>query len=324
MTKIAVLIPCLNEALTIGKVIDDFHTLLPGCTIFVCDNGSTDQSAEISKLRGATVLHEHRKGKGFAVSRMFRDIDASIYILVDGDDTYDPKIAGSMVRLVGEGYDLVNAVRIPEKAVEAYRPGHQLGNRVLTETVQTLFGNDIEDMLSGYKALSRRFVKSFPVFSEGFEIETEIVIHALEMGVSIINIKAPYQSRPPGSQSKLHSFRDGKRILIQILILLKQEKPLALFSSCSLCLAILSLSLGVPVILEFLKTGLVPRFPTAILATGIMLLAFLSLLAGLILDTVSRGRKEAKMLAFLNTPSPNHLGITSPHPHPLDGKILES
>lgn len=322
MTRIAVLIPCLNEALTIGKVIDDFKALLPGCTIFICDNGSTDQSAEISKLRGATVLHEHRKGKGFAISRMFRDIDASVYILVDGDDTYDPKIAGSMVKLVEEGYDLVNGVRITEKTVEAYRPGHQFGNKILTETVKILFGNEIEDMLSGYKALSRRFVKSFPVFSEGFEIETEIVVHALEMGVSIINLKAPYQSRPPGSQSKLHSFRDGRRILIQILILLKQEKPLALFSGCALCLALLSLSLGVPIILEFLKTGFVPRFPTAILATGIMLLAFLSLLAGLILDTVSRGRKEAKMLAFLNIPSHNHMEVTSPYP--LTGKILKS
>lgn len=322
MTTIAVLIPCFNEAQTIGKVIDDFRTHLPDCTIFVCDNGSTDQTAEIARNSGSIVLYEHRKGKGFAVSRMFRDVDASIYVLVDGDDTYDPRIAGSMVKLVEEGYDLVNAVRIAEKNAGAYRPGHQLGNRILTKTVQALFGNDIDDMLSGYKALSRRFVKSFPVFSEGFEIETEIIVHALEIGVSTINVKAPYRSRPPGSKSKLHSFRDGKRILIQILILLKQEKPLALFSCCGLCLAFLSLSLGVPVILEFLKTGLVPRFPTAILSTGIMLLAFLSLLAGLILDTVSRGRKETKMLAFLNAPATNLIKGTSPPL--LVGKTVEN
>jgi glycosyltransferase involved in cell wall biosynthesis len=322
MIRIAVLIPCLNEALTIGKVIDDFHKSLPGCSIFVCDNGSIDQSAEISRLRGATVLHEHRKGKGFVVSRMFRDIDASIYLLVDGDDTYDPEIAGSMVKLVSEGYDLVNGVRVAEKTREAYRPGHAIGNIVLTDTVQLLFGDAVTDMLSGYKALSRRFVKSFPVFSEGFEIETEIVVHALELGVSIINLKAPYRSRPPGSQSKLHSFRDGQRILMQILILLKQEKPLLLFSLFGLYLTLMSLAVGIPVIQEYFQTGLVPRLPTALLSTGMMILAFLSFFAGLILDTVSRGRKEAKMLAFLSIPSPDHSEITSLDP--FDGKILDS
>ena len=322
MIRIAVLIPCLNEALTIGKVIDDFHKSLPGCSIFVCDNGSIDQSAEISRLRGATVLHEHRKGKGFVVSRMFRDIDASIYLLVDGDDTYDPEIAGSMVKLVSEGYDLVNGVRVAEKTREAYRPGHAIGNIVLTDTVQLLFGDAVTDMLSGYKALSRRFVKSFPVFSEGFEIETEIVVHALELGVSIINVKAPYRSRPPGSQSNLHSFRDEQRILIQILILFKQEKPLLLFSLFGLFLTLMSLAGGIPVIQEYFQTGLVPRLPTALLSTGMMILAFLSFFAGLILDTVSRGRKEAKMLAFLSIPSPDHSGITSLDP--FDGKILDS
>jgi glycosyltransferase involved in cell wall biosynthesis len=321
MTRIAVLVPCLNEALTIGKVIDDFHKSLPGCSIFVCDNGSSDQSEEIARLAGATVLYEHRKGKGFVVSRMFRDIDASIYILVDGDDTYDPEIAGSMVKLVEKGYDLVNAVRVAEKTSEVYRPGHQLGNRILTETVQALFGDDIADMLSGYKALSRRFVKSFPVFSEGFEIETEIVVHALEMGVAIINIKGPYRSRPPGSQSKLHSFRDGKRILVQILILLKQEKPLVLFSLFGLFLTLMSLAAGVPVIQDYFQTGLVPRLPTALLSTGMMILGFLSFFAGLILDTVSRGRKEAKMLAFLSIPAPDHSKDSLIAP--LAGKILE-
>jgi len=320
MTRIAVLIPCLNEALTIGKVVGDFQKSLPGCGIFVCDNGSTDGSSEIARLAGATVLHEHRKGKGFVVGRMFRDIDASVYILVDGDDTYDPESAGSMAKMVGEGYDLVNAVRVSDRTSQVYRPGHHLGNRILTGTVQSLFGNDIEDMLSGYKALSRRFVKSFPVFSEGFEIETEIVVHALEMGVALKNIKGLYRSRPPGSHSKLHSFRDGKRILLQILILLKQEKPLFLFSLLGLFLALLSLALGVPVILEFFKTGLVPRLPTALLATAIMLLAFLSFLAGLILDTVSRGRKEAKMLAFLSIPPLSPTEALSVDP--LQGKSL--
>ncbi|MHB1757749.1 MAG: glycosyltransferase family 2 protein [Leptospirillum sp.] len=321
MTRIAVLIPCLNEALTIGKVIDDFHKSLPGCSVYVCDNGSTDQSAEISRLQGATVLHEHRKGKGFVVSRMFRDIDASIYILVDGDDTYDPEIAGSMVKLVSEGYDLVNAVRVAEKTHEVYRPGHEIGN-VLTDTVHFLFGDGVIDMLSGYKALSRRFVKSFPVFSEGVEIETEIVVHALELGVSIINIKAPYRSRPPGSRSKRHSFSDGQRILMQILTLLKQEKPLHLFSLVALYLTFMSLVAGTPVIQDYSQTGLVPRLPTALLSTGMMILAFLSFFAGLIIDTVSRGRKEAKMLAFLSIPSLDHSEF--PSLDPLAGKILES
>lgn len=305
MEQVAVLIPCLNEAMTIQKVIDDFRKALPGCEIYVGDNGSVDGSDKIAKLAGAKIIHEARRGKGFVVKRMFRDIDASTYILVDGDDTYDPETACKMVQMVQEGADLVNGVRVEDTSSNPYRAGHRFGNQLLTGIVKRLFGDEIEDMLSGYKGMSRRFIKSFPSFSEGFEVETEIVIHALEMGVTIGNVKGRYRSRPEGSFSKLHSLKDGRRILAQILILLKQEKPLLLFSSVSFILAVTSIVLGIPLILFYLKTGLVPRVPTAILSTGLMILAVLSFLVGLILDSISRSRKEVKILSFLSVdPSP--------------------
>jgi hypothetical protein len=301
--KIAVLVPCHNEAATVGTVVRDFHIHLPRADIYVYDNASTDNTAVIAREAGAQVRHEPLRGKGNVVRRMLSDIEADVYLLVDGDGTYDAASApGVIEHLISNSLDMVNCARVP--VVEAaFRPGHVTGNRVLNGIVTWVFGDSIRDMLSGYRAMSRRFVKSFPAFSGGFEIETELTVHALELRVPMAELPTPYRERPDGSTSKLHTLRDGMRILKLLLHLVKEERPLQFFSVIFASLAALSIGLGIPIVDTFLQTGLVPRMPTAILATGLMILAFLALVCGLILDTVTRGRRELKRLLYLAAPA---------------------
>jgi glycosyltransferase involved in cell wall biosynthesis len=299
---IAVLIPCRNEEAAIGKVVADFRAALPNAAIFVYDNDSTDRTIEEARRAGAIVRSEPLAGKGNVVRRMFADVEADVFVLVDGDDTYDAASAPRLVeRLLRDALDMVNAARVATSE-QAYRPGHRFGNALLTGFVARTFGSRQGDMLSGYRVFSRRFVKSFPALASGFEIETELTVHALELRLPIAEVATPYRERPAGSSSKLRTYRDGVRILRTIVKLIKEEKPLAFFSAIFGVLALASIALGVPIVLEFLRTGLVPRFPTAILATGLMLLAFLSLTCGMILETVTRGRIEAKRLWYLSLP----------------------
>jgi glycosyltransferase involved in cell wall biosynthesis len=299
---IAVLIPCFNESVTIEKVVGDFRAALPQCTVFVYDNNSTDDTAELARKSGAVVRHEPQQGKGNVVRRMFADIEADIFVLVDGDDTYDASAAPGLIdKLIRESLDMVSATRF-ETSADAYRSGHRLGNRVLTGFVAMLFGNRSSDMLSGYRVFSRRFVKSFPALTTGFEIETELTVHALELRLPIAETTSRYRERPAGSVSKLHTYSDGMRILRTIVILVKEEKPLLFFGALAIALALTSVILGAPIVDQYRATGLVPRLPTAVLATGFMLLAALSLICGLILDSVSRGRKEQKRLRYLGIP----------------------
>ena len=303
MIRVAVLIPCKDEAVAIGQVVAGFRAALPEAVVFVYDNNSTDQTAAEARAAGAVVRCEPLPGKGNVVRRMFADIDADAYILVDGDDTYDPAVAPAMLRLLLEGpLDMVTAARVADIG-GAYRAGHRLGNRVLSKIVRLLFGDRITDMLSGYRAFSRRFVKSFPALSTGFEIETELTVHALELAMPIGELRAAYKERPLGSASKLRTYTDGLRILRTIVLLVKEVRPLQFFFSGALALALAALALGVPIIVEFMHTGLVPRLPTAVLATGLMGLAFLSTTCGFILDSVARGRKEAKRVAYLAVPA---------------------
>jgi glycosyltransferase involved in cell wall biosynthesis len=297
--SVAVLVPCHNEAATIGKVVQEFRRSLPLALIYVYDNDSTDSTAEIAHGSGAIVRAEPLLGKGNVVRRMFADVEADIYIMVDGDGTYDSSAAPGMIeRLVHDGLDMVNCARLPS-ADRAYRRGHAFGNKILTGLVARVFGRRLSDMLSGYRAMSRRFVKSFPALSTGFEIETEITVHALELRVPIAEIAAPYVERPLGSASKLRTIGDGMRILRLILHLVKEERPLQLFSAIFFVAMAGSLALGLPVVVQFLETGLVYRLPTALLATGLMILAFLNLFCGFVLDTVTRGRREMKRLIYL-------------------------
>jgi glycosyltransferase involved in cell wall biosynthesis len=299
---IAVLVPCLNEAVAIGNVVLDFQRALPDATIFVYDNGSTDRTVEIARAAGAVVRIEPLRGKGNVMRRMFADVEADVYVLVDGDDTYDASSAPAMVDLLITGsLDMVNAARITN-IKEAYRPGHRIGNLLLTNLVTLSFGNRLADLLSGYRVFSRRFVKSFPALAAGFEIETELSIHALQLRMPIAELPVAYKNRPAGSASKLNTYRDGFRILRTIAYLVKEEKPFAFFSFVAVAIAILSLTLGIPVILEFDRTGLVPRLPTALLAAALMILSFMAFACGLILDTVSRGRVELKRLSYLSVP----------------------
>jgi len=301
--SVAVIVPCFNEAATIGGVVGAFRSSLPSCNVFVFDNNSTDETRKVAAEAGAIVASEARQGKGNVVRRMFADVDADIYVLVDGDGTYDPESAPRMVQVLwAGGYDMVAGVRKPTERA-AYRRGHRAGNRILTTIVSSVFGRPIRDLLTGYRVLSRRFVKSFPALSSGFEIETELSVHALELGIPFAEIDTPYFARPEGSESKLSTFRDGWRILITIVKLMKGERPLAFFGGIGAVLALLSLGIGVSLWIEFVETGLVPRFPSAVLATGLMLTAALSLVCGLVLDTVTRGRQEMKRLAYLALPS---------------------
>lgn len=300
--RVAVLIPCFNEEVAIGRVVDEMRRSLPGATIYVYDNNSRDQTVSVATAAGAVVRHERKQGKGNVVRRMFSDIEADAYVLVDGDATYDAASARTMVdRLLAEQLDMVVGRRT-SIVEEAYRAGHRFGNVMLTSFVAWLFGKSFTDILSGYRVFSRRFVKSFPALAKGFETETELTVHALELGMPIAEVDTPYGARPAGSTSKLSTYKDGFRILRLILALYKHERPLLFFGTVASALALVSIALGVPIFLEFAQTGLVPRFPTAILATGIMLLASLSLTAGIILETVTRGRQELKRLAYLQIP----------------------
>lgn len=300
--NIAVLIPCYNEELTIKKVVKDFSEILPNANIYVYDNNSTDRTAEIAKSSGATVRREYLQGKGNVVRRMFSDINSDVYVLVDGDDTYDAHSVHNLIyHLINEQLDMVNASRF-EVSELAYRRGHRLGNFLLSTIIAKIFGNRFSDLLSGYRVFSHRFVKSFPVMSTGFEIETELTVHALELSMPISEIQTPYKKRQTGSFSKLHTYKDGLRIIKTILVLFKEEKPLIFFTLIFILLAGISVTLAIPIFITYVKTGLVPRFPTAILSTGLMILAFLSFTCGLILDTVTLGRKEMKRLNYLNKP----------------------
>lgn len=309
--SIAVLIPCLNEALAIDKVVRDFRAALPSATVFVYDNGSTDRTVEVARAAGAIVRVEPIRGKGNVMRRMFADVEADVFVLVDGDDTYDARIAPVLVaRLLADSLDMVNGARETEIQA-AYRRGHRLGNRVLTGMVAAFFGSRIGDLLSGYRVFSRRFVKSFPALASGFEIETELSVHALQLRMPVAEITTQYKDRPSGSVSKLSTYKDGFRILKTIIHLVKEEKPFGFFSSIAAVVALAALVLGFPVITHFMETGLVPKLPTALLASALMILSFLSFSCGLILDTVSRGRLEVKRLAYLSIPirfNPTKLG----------------
>lgn len=300
--QVAVLVPCLNEEAAIGKVVADFRAALPNAVVFVYDNGSTDRTSEVARQAGAIVRKEPLKGKGNVMRRMFADIEADVYVLVDGDNTYHAPSAPALIqRLMEENLDMVNGAR-EEKSEQAYRAGHRFGNKVLTGLVAWFFGERFNDMLSGYRIMSRRFVKSFPALASGFEIETELTVHALQLRLPIAEVMTPYRERPPASSSKLRTIPDGIRIMRLIMRLVREERPLEFFSTIATILAVASIALGIPVFIQYLETGQVPRLPTAVLSMGLMLLSFLSLTCGLVLATVTRGRIEAKRLQYLNVP----------------------
>lgn len=301
--RIAVLVPCYNEAATIAAIVRDFRAALPGARIYVFDNNSTDDTVRIAQKAGATVRHVPTQGKGSVVRRMFADVEADAYIMVDGDDTYDASAAPSMVAtLLGQGLDMVVGSRVTEERA-AYRFGHRFGNRLLTGCVSTLFGRTFKDILSGYRVFSRRYVKSFAAHSTGFEIETELTVHALELRMPVAEVETVYKSRPPGSFSKLSTYRDGLRILLTILRLFKSEKPLGFYSLGFLTCVALSVGLAVPLVLTWLESGLVPRLPTAVLCTALMLFGIVLLTCGIILDAVTKGRIEQKHFAYLSVPA---------------------
>ena len=297
--EVAILVPCHNEEVTIANVVRDFRAQIPHAAVYVYDNNSTDNTAQVAADAGAIVRKETQQGKGHVVRRMFSDVEASVFVLVDGDDTYDAASVGKLVdTLLSEHVDTVNARRVSNMET-AYPFGHQFGNRMLTGIVNWLFGKRCTDILSGYRAFSRRFVKSFPALSTGFEIETELTVHGLSLNIPMAEIDTPYKDRPEDSDSKLNTYRDGFRILWTIMILTKDYRPFFFYSIISGALAGLSLAIGIPIVIDFLNTGLVPRFPTAFLSASVMVLAFLSLATGLILDSVARGRREVKRLHYL-------------------------
>lgn len=297
---VAVIIPCYNEAAVIAKVVRDFRSALPKATVFVYDNASSDTTRQEALSAGAVVRSESQKGKGNVVRRMFADVEADVFLMIDGDDTYDASVAPRLIEaLLADSLDMVNAARVPT-STNVYRRGHKFGNLLLSKVVATVFGDRITDMLSGYRAFSRRFVKSFPAVSSGFEIETELTVHALELRLPVAEIPVPYKERAAGSASKLKTYRDGILILSFIIRLIKQEKPLEFFGCIFVVLALISVILEMPVIVNFIETGFVPRIPTAILGVGIGILSFISLTCGLVLDTVTRGRIEAKRLHYLS------------------------
>jgi glycosyltransferase involved in cell wall biosynthesis len=298
--RVAVLVPCFNEEAAVATVVADFRRALPSAEIFVYDNNSSDRTMAVARDAGAQVRSERRQGKGHVVRRMFADIDADIYVLVDGDATYDAASAPRMIdALLSDHLDMVVGFRV-DQAAAAYRPGHRTGNWMLTSFLSSVFGQAFKDILSGYRVFSRRFVKSFPVLSDGFEIETELSVHALELALPIAEIETPYYARPEGSFSKLSTWRDGFRILGTILKLYRSEKPLRFFTAIGIFLTLVSIGLAIPIIVTYLEQGIVPRLPTAVLSMGLMILAVLSMSSGLVLDTVTRGRREMKLLAYLS------------------------
>ena len=300
--RIAVLVPCFNEEAAVASVVGAFGKALPSALVYVYDNNSKDRTAEVARAAGAEVRKERRQGKGHVVRRMFADIDADVYVLVDGDATYDaPSAPGMIERLVNDHLDMVVGSRVDQEQA-AYRRGHRTGNWLLTSFLSTVFGQAFTDILSGYRVFSRRFVKSFPVLSDGFEIETELTVHALELAMPVAEVETPYYARPDGSVSKLNTWRDGFRILGTILKLYRSEKPLRFFTIIGAFLALVAIGLAIPLVVTYLEEGLVPRVPTAILSTGLMIVAVLSVSSGLVLDTVTRGRREMKLLAYLAQP----------------------
>jgi glycosyltransferase involved in cell wall biosynthesis len=307
--RIVVLVPCHNEEATVGPTVAAFRAALPAATVYVYDNNSKDRTAEVAQAAGAVVRREPRQGKGHVVRRMFADIDADIYLLVDGDATYDAGAAAGLVALaIKENLDFVNGARISE-AAEAYRWGHRLGNRLLTALVRNIFGRQFTDMLSGYKVLSRRFVKSFPAMSRGFEIETELTVHALELRMPCAEKITAYRERPVGSLSKLNTYRDGARILTLIVMMVKNERPLQFFGVAGLVLIAIAVLTAVPLARDYLATGLVPRLPTAVLDTGLVIVGVLSIFAGFILDMVTTMRREMKRLAYLAVSPPDPVRV---------------
>src|SRR4030081_2856438 len=303
--RVAVLVPCFNEEAAVAIVVADFRKFLPSAEIFVYDNNSSDRTVAVAREAGAEVRSERRQGKGHVVRRMFADVDADIYVLVDGDATYDAASAPRMIEtLLTDHLDMVVGFRV-DHSEAAYRPGHRTGNWMLTGFLSSVFGQAFKDTLSGYRVFSRRFVKSFPVLSDGFEIETELSVHALELALPVAEIETPYYARPEGSFSKLNTWRDGFRILGTILKLYRSEKPLRFFTAIGIILALLSIGLAIPVIVTYLEQGLVPRLPTAVLSMGLMIVAILSISSGLVLDTVTRGRREMKLPAYLSQPAIN-------------------
>ena len=302
--RIAVLLPCYNEEAAIAATVEGFRQALPGATVYVYDNNSRDRTREVAAAAGAVVRTETQQGKGCVVRRMFADVEADVYLMADGDLTYDPASAPVMVNLLlSEQLDMVVGTR-KHDASDAYRGGHVLGNRLFTRLLAGLFGRSFTDIFSGYRAFSRRFVKSFPVLSQGFEIETEMSVHALELRMPVGELETRYLARPEGSHSKLSTFRDGWRILKAIITLYRTERPVLFFGGIAALLVIAAVILAVPLVFTYLETGLVPRFPTAILVTGMTTVAVLAFFAGLILDTVTRGRREMRRLAYLALPAP--------------------
>jgi glycosyltransferase involved in cell wall biosynthesis len=305
--KIAVLLPCYNEEAAVGETVSGFKGALPNATIYVYDNNSNDRTREVAAAAGAVVRTERQQGKGHVVRRMFADIDADVYVMADGDLTYDPAAAPAMVEmLLADGLDMVVGTRRHEQK-EAYRGGHVVGNKIFTSLLAGLFGRSFSDIFSGYRVFSRRFVKSFPVLSAGFEIETEMSVHALELRMPVGEVETAYGARPEGSQSKLSTFGDGWRILRTIGNLYRMERPVLFYGSIGALLVIAAILLAIPLVETYLQTGLVPRFPTAILVTGMVIVAVLCVFAGLILDTVTRGRREVRRLAYLSLEAPREL-----------------
>lgn len=296
---VAVLLPCYNEGPVIGVVVRAFRQALPDARIYVYDNNSTDDTAAQAQAAGAAVCRETRQGKGHVVRRMFADVEADVYVLADGDGTYDAAQAPAMLRkLVEEQLDMVVGVRVHGDDHRAYRRGHVFGNRLLTGTLGRLFDSPFRDILSGYRVMSRRFVKTFPALASGFEVETMLTVHALELRLPHGEVDTVYSSRSADTASKLNTVRDGIRILATIVLLYKEIHPFRFFGSGAIVMVGASLAFGVPVILEFMQTGLVERVPTAILATGLMVLGAISLTCGLVLDSVARGRREIKRLHY--------------------------
>ncbi len=295
--------PCYNEEITIEKVVADFRAALPEATVYVYDNNSRDSTIEVARKAGAVVRKETRQGKGNVVRRMFADIEADVYVLVDGDDTYDAAASRMLVdQLVEERLDFINAMRV-STAKDAYRAGHRFGNWLLTGLVRQIFGRQFNDMLSGYKFLSRRFVKSFPAMSSGFETETELAVHALELRMPCIEVATAYKERPPGSVSKLRTYSDGAHIMMLIARLVKDERPLRFFGLLGLLAVVVAVFLSIPLLVTYLETGLVPRVPTAILSVALVIVGVLSIFAGLILDMTTKTRREMKRLNYLSLPT---------------------
>ena len=317
---VAVLVPCFNEAGTIAGVITELRHSLPDATLYVYDNNSTDDTADIARAAGALVRSVPLQGKGHVVRRMFADIEADVYVLIDGDGTYDASKVDLLVRLVDEeGFDLVNARRVAD-ADQYTHPRHQTGNRALSRLVHWLFGRSDLDMLSGYKAFSRRYVKSFPMFASGFELETELTVHALDLAMPIESVPLPYRARPPGSESKLNTYRDGTRIVHAVVTLLRRERPLLFFGVIAFLFFALAVFLGIPLVTAFAHTHKVLRFPTAFIVVGLIVLAVLVSISGLILDTVTRGRKETKMLCYLAIEGPLERRARRIGSHPSKGQ----